>query len=130
MKIKSRRLDLGSSWALRTPDRLASFSLRQCYSVSTLKQLIIRLCEAICHAHPDDFEQQVLELRRPWGSPYFSCEARDLGQPEPIRGTDLYVRTKLSAKDTKRLCCTLLETFGYALEDFFVETAEQDVLEV
>jgi hypothetical protein len=90
------------------------------HRVSTFKEVLLGVADALAAAHPSDFEARVRNLRvhrKPW----FSRNAGDHNAPGRLGRIPLYMETGLSANAIRDRCKRLLECFGHAKSDLRVE---------
>jgi hypothetical protein len=94
--------------------------LGQHHTVSTWKEILIGVAQAIYKVYGREFAGKVQTLR---GSkrPYFARDRAGMENPSQIPGTGIYVETKFSNKDTIALCHALMKLFGYSAKDLGVE---------
>jgi hypothetical protein len=89
-------------------------------TVGIWKEILVGLAQTFYMQQPKDFfaKAQALCGRN---KPYFAKDARGMENPRKIPGTDIYVETCFSAKDTVDHCRELMTIFGYRPEDLQVE---------
>ena len=79
------------------------------------EDMLISLCDYFAATRPKDFEKVL------WISgedkTYFSRYSDQLRIPEKIKGTDIYVETKLGPDEIVKTSRSLLSEFGYAASD-------------
>lgn len=86
------------------------------YNVSIWKELLLNVAGCVLHDHKRDVDK-ILDVKGSQGCIYFSKKSNNFFRPEHIEGTDIYVETKLSAKDIIKLCYYVIRTFGYTDKD-------------
>ena len=81
------------------------------YKVRHWEEVLIKLCDNFAVKHKDDFEKVL------WISgedkTYFSRYSDQLRIPEKIKGSDIYVETKLGPDEIIKTSRSLLKEFGY-----------------
>ena len=84
------------------------------------EDMLINLCEYFAIIHSRDFEKVL------WISgedhTYFSRYSDQLSIPEKIKGTNIYVETKLRPDEIVRTSRSLLAEFGYNADDLSITT--------
>jgi len=119
-----KRVPLEPGETIFTYKRPSSYTLRgKRYSVSTFKEILIGLCEALHQLHRADFER-VLVLRGRKRD-YFSREFGRMTSPQEIPGSSIYVETNLSANSIMQRCNELLDLFGHARDELRVELQDR-----
>jgi hypothetical protein len=82
------------------------------------EDMLISLCDYFAATHSKDFEKVL------WISgedkTYFSRYSDQLRIPEKIKGTDIYVETKLGPDEIVKTSRSLLSEFGYAASDLTI----------
>jgi hypothetical protein len=89
------------------------------YKVRAWDEVLKTLCEFFVAAHANEFEK-VLWIT----DDHKACFSRYWDQlriPEKIRGTDIYVETKLTPDEVVQTAGKLLEEFGYNPEDLRID---------
>lgn len=86
---------------------------------SAWKDIYTGLAAILARRHAD-FETKV-QLLQGRTRPYFGKFRNGMNCPQRIEGTDLYMETTFSANDTMRHTNTLLEHFGYDVENLKVK---------
>ena len=82
--------------------------------------MLTTLCDYFASNHAKDFEK-VLWLSNDRKS-YFSRYKDQLSIPEKIKGTDIYVETKLKPDDIVKTTDMLISEFGYSPDDLVMAT--------
>ena len=90
--------------------------------VSKWNEVHVTLCQIIYAAHPDNFQQQILEIRGPRNQRYFSTNDRDFRNPKPIGSTGVYVIGHGSAKAIKEICNLVVDRFRIPATEWRIET--------
>lgn len=85
------------------------------------EDMLINLCEYFAKIHSKDFEK-VLWISGE-NNTYFSRYSDQLRIPEKIKGTNIYVETKLRPDEIVRTSRNLLAEFGYNAHDLTITTA-------
>lgn len=96
-----------------------SFNGKSC-PVRDWEDMLISLCEYFALIHSKDFEK-VLWISGE-DNTYFSRYSDQLRIPEKIKGTNIYVETKLSPDEIVRTSRSLLAEFGYQANDLTITT--------
>lgn len=103
-----------------TNTRPVSFSFRNDRRrVSTYKEILIGLVQALHKVHSSDFER-ILTLRGRKRM-YFARDYKGMTAPQEIPGLGIYAETNLSANNIMSLCHDVLSLFGHPHEDLQVE---------
>ncbi|MGD2187818.1 MAG: hypothetical protein PVI71_16925 [Desulfobacterales bacterium] len=89
--------------------------------VRNWEDMLINLCEYFAIIHSTDFEK-VLWISGE-DNTYFSRYSDQLRIPEKIKGTNIYVETKLRPDEIVRTSRSLLAEFGYKDQDLTITTA-------
>ena len=90
------------------------------YQVRSWDDMLTTLCDYFASNHSKDFEK-VLWLSNDRKS-YFSRYKDQLSIPEKIKGTDIYVETKLKPDDIVKTTDMLISEFGYSPDDLVMAT--------
>ena len=100
---------------------LKSFSFNgSTYQVRAWDDMLTTLCDYFASHHAKDFEK-VLWLSNDRKT-YFSRYKDQLNIPEKIKGTDIYVETKLKADEIVKTTDMLILEFSYDPEDLVLTT--------
>jgi serine/threonine-protein kinase len=89
------------------------------YVVTTWKDVLMTVLDAVRGEHPHDF-QRCLLVRGRNNKAYFSADPGALARPARVRGTTLYVDVPSGANATVRLCGLVLDAFGYQRADLHI----------
>jgi hypothetical protein len=89
------------------------------YPVRAWDDVLSTLCEYFASAHAKDFEK-VLWISDDQKT-CFSRNADQLRIPEKIKGTDIFVETKMTPDEVVKTAEKLLEEFGYNKNDLSIE---------
>lgn len=92
------------------------------HPVSTFKEILIGLCEALHRVHRADFSR-ILTLRGRKRI-YFSQDFKGMTHPREIPGSGFYAETNLSANSIRDRCKDLLALFGQTPEDLQIEMGD------
>ena len=104
-----------------TDKELKQFSFNgSTYQVRAWEDMLTTLCDFFASNYPKDFEK-VLWLSNDRKT-HFSRYKDQLSIPEKIKGTDIYVETKLKADDIVRTADLLVSEFGLDPEDLVLTT--------
>jgi hypothetical protein len=105
------------------PTRPASFSFNGArHPVSTWKDIYTSVAAILARTHTD-FETRA-QLLRGRTRPYFSRYPNGMHAPHRLQGTNLFIETCFSAKDTLRRVNELLAAFGHSSIDLNVEVRQ------
>lgn len=91
--------------------------------VSTFKEILIGLCEALYEARKPEFSR-ILSLRGRKRI-YFSADFKGMTHPREIPGSGFYAETNLSANSIRDRCRDLLALFGYSPDELQIETEDR-----
>lgn len=94
------------------------------YEVESWAQLLVQVCEIISSEHKEPFNQ-VLNIRRKSGRPYFTRTPKELMAPNQIKETGIYVETNLIASMVIDLSKQVISLFGYDEGKLVFETQEE-----
>lgn len=90
------------------------------YTVRAWDEMLITLCDVFASAYPQDFEKVL------WISddqkPHFTKYSDQLRIPEKIKGTNIYVETKLNPDEIVKAIGDLLLEFGFDHDDLTIKT--------
>jgi len=89
------------------------------YKVQTWVEMLTSLCDYFASTNNKDFEK-VLWISNEQ-KPRFSRYGDQLRMPEKVKGTDIFVETKLNADEVVRTSAKLLAEFGYSKDDLDIE---------
>lgn len=92
------------------------------YQTETWKDLLIGIIDIVHSMHEDKFDNILNVTGR--SRIYFSYNPSDIATPMKIGNTNIYVDTKLSAKNILKLCVDILYEFGYPINYFAIETED------
>lgn len=95
--------------------------LEESYSVNSWNRVLTEVCRILHTRHGNQFEAEVLNLRRPRGKPYFSRNAADLGQAHEVNESDIFVETQMNANYIVKTAHMVISHFGYARDNLRVE---------
>lgn len=91
----------------------------QFYKVNYWIDLLAVLAETLAKKHEDEFDR-CLELKGSKNS-YFSRNKNRINVPKLVKGTNIYMETKLSAQNIYSICFKLIDLFGYKDSDLRIE---------
>jgi hypothetical protein len=89
------------------------------YKVQNWIEMLTTLCDYFASTNKKDFEK-VLWISNEQ-KPRFSRYGDQLRMPEKVKGTDIFVETKLNADEVVRTSAKLLAEFGYSKDDLDIE---------
>lgn len=109
----------------RSPKRGAKIVAYQLWGVrhevSTWKELLVGVAEALYQQHRHGFADRILDLQGRT-NPYASRSENDVAAPKLVGASGIYLHTNLSSAAIKRRANELLELFGYSADDLRIET--------
>jgi predicted type IV restriction endonuclease len=85
---------------------------RNTYKVANWEEMLTTLCNRIAVLHKEDFEKVLWLSGR--DKTYFSKYQDQLGIPEKIKKTDIYVETKLKPNEVVKIAKLLLAEYNYS----------------
>lgn len=89
------------------------------YKVQTWVEMLTTLSDYLASMNTKNFEK-VLWISNDQKA-RFSRYSEQLRMPEEVKGTDIYVETKLNPEEVIRTCCQLIAEFGYCTDDLVIE---------
>jgi len=91
------------------------------YRVQTWVEMLTTLSDYLASMNTKNFEK-VLWISNDQKA-RFSRYSEQLRMPEEVKGTDIYVETKLNPEEVIRTCCQLIAEFGYCADDLQIDAA-------
>jgi predicted type IV restriction endonuclease len=85
---------------------------RNTYKVANWEEMLTALCDQLAVLHKEDFEKVLWLSGR--DKTYFSKYQEQLGIPEKIKKTDIYVETKLKPNEIVKIAKMLLAEYNYS----------------
>lgn len=92
------------------------------YSVSTWKELLMKLLDILYSKHNQDFNKILNIPGRK--RQYFSYDSQTLDTAQKFDDTNIYFETKLGSDAIIRLCRDVVQLFGYSGDDLKIETKD------
>jgi hypothetical protein len=89
--------------------------LGQRYNVTTFKDILMGLCEALVRLHPNEFEK--VTTLRDRKRAYFSRNFQGMTAPAEIDHSGIYAETNLSANNMIDRCHEMLAVLGYSQDE-------------
>jgi len=91
------------------------------FKVQTWVEMLTTLSDYLASINSKNFEK-VLWISNDQKA-RFSRYSEQLRMPEEVKGTDIYVETKMNPEEVIRTCCQLIAEFGYCTDDLQIEAA-------
>lgn len=110
--------DVASGFTFTRPTSFTLFGIK--HRVSSWRDVLVGVCEAIAAKHPQEFER-VLQIKGRKRD-YFSRDLRDMHSPALIQGSGIFVETNLSANATVERCGQIFRLFGYSPDGLLIDT--------